>query len=113
MSDSPYFNQPLTPTQPRMFNSTLAKVIWILVPIVTVGLAAAVPFVVATVKGVVKPWLAITYVVLELAIFGGSLALDPKADSGNPLPGFLIVVLIIAAATHTALLDNEKIKIGK
>ncbi|MBT1098321.1 hypothetical protein [Streptomyces sp. Tu102] len=113
MASNPYFNQPLTPARPRMFNSTLAKVIWILVPIVTVGLAAAVPFVVAAVKSVVKPWLAIAYVVLELAIFGGSLALDPKADSGNPLPGFLIVVLVIAAATHTALLDNEKITIGK
>lgn len=113
MAGNPYFNAPLTPAQPRMFASTPAKVIWILVPIVTLGLAAAVPFVVAAVKGVVKPWLAVSYVVLELAVFGGSMVLDPQADSGNPLPGFLIVMLVIASATHTALLDNDKVRLGK
>ncbi|MFJ8192802.1 hypothetical protein ACIQ8D_24025 [Streptomyces sp. NPDC096094] len=110
---SPYINQPYTPARPRMYASTIAKVIWTLVPIVTAGLAAAVPFVVAAVKGVVKPWLAITYVVGEIAIFSVAFAISPDPDSTSPVPGFLMVLLIITAATHAALLDNDKISIGK
>ncbi|KOV86085.1 MULTISPECIES: hypothetical protein [unclassified Streptomyces] len=111
---SPYLNQPLTPTRPRMFNTTIAKVIWTLVPIVSVGLAAAVPFVVAAVKGVVKPWLAITYAVGEVAIFVIAFLISPNdGDAGSPFAGLLLVLMIITAATHTALLDNEKINIGK
>lgn len=113
MASNPYFNQPLAPTRPRMYSTTLAKVIWTLVPIVTVGLAAAVPFVVAAVKGVVKPWLAVVYVVAEIAVFSVAMAISPTGDDGNPFPGFLMVLLIITAATHAALLDNDKISIGK
>lgn len=90
-----------------------AKVVWTLVPIVTLGLAAAVPFVVAAVKGVVKPGLAVGYVVGEIVIIGVAMAISPSADDSNPFAGFLLVLLIITAATHTALLDNEKITIGK
>ncbi|NEC92188.1 hypothetical protein [Streptomyces sp. SID12501] len=113
MASSPYFNQPLAPARPRMFNTTIAKVIWTIVPVVTLGLCAAVPFVVAAVKGVVKPWLAITYVVGEIAIIGIAMAIDPSGDGGSPIAGFLLLILIITAATHTALLDNDKISIGK
>ncbi|MEU9214044.1 transposase [Streptomyces sp. NPDC048415] len=113
MASNPYFNQPLTPARPRMFDTARAKVIWILVPIVSAGLAAAVPFVVAAVKGVVKPWLAVTYAVGEIAIFGTAIAISPDPNDPNPVPGFLMVMLIITAATHTALLDNDKISIGK
>ncbi|MFG2131586.1 hypothetical protein ACGFNV_27730 [Streptomyces sp. NPDC048751] len=113
MSGSPYFDQPLAPVRPRMFHSTVAKVVWTLVPVVTLGLCAAVPFVVAAVKGVVKPWLAVGYVVGEIAVFVAATALDPDPDSGNPLTGFVLMVLIITSATHTALLDNERISIGK
>lgn len=113
MATNPYFNQPLAPARPRMFNSTLAKVIWTLVPIVTISLAAAVPFVVAAVKGVIKPWLAIAYVVGEIAILVIATALDPQGDNTNPFAGLLLLLLIITAATHTALLDNEKITVGK
>lgn len=110
---NPYLTQPLTPARPRMYASTLAKVIWILVPIVTAGLAAAVPFVVAAVKGVVKPWLAITWAVIEIVIYSTAFAISPDPDDTNPVPGFLLVLLIIGAATHTALLDNDKVTIGK
>ncbi|MEU2271491.1 hypothetical protein ABZ568_34730 [Streptomyces olindensis] len=111
---SPYINQPYTPARPRMFGSTIAKVIWTLVPVVTLGLCAAVPFVVAAVKGVVKPWLAITYVVGEIAILLIAMAVSPKPDdAGSPFAGLLLMILIITAATHTALLDNDKINIGK
>lgn len=110
---SPYINAPLTPARPRMFNSTIAKVIWTLVPIVSLGLAAAVPLVVAAVKGVIKPWLAITYVVGELVLVGAALAIDPNGDNGNPIAGFLLVIVIVTAATHTALLDSDKVTIGK
>jgi hypothetical protein len=112
---SPYINAPLnTPARPRMFGSTLAKVIWTLVPIVTIGLAAAVPFVVAAVKGVVKPWLAITYVAGEIGIFMLAMIISPTGDEANSsIAGFLMIILIITAATHTALLDNDKINIGK
>ncbi|MEU8794623.1 hypothetical protein [Streptomyces sp. NPDC048643] len=110
---NPYLTQPLTPARPRMFNSTFAKVIWVLVPIVTAGLAAAVPFVVAAVKGVVKPWLAITWAAVEIVLYSTAFAISPKPDDTSPVPGFLLVLLIIGAATHTALLDNDKITIGK
>lgn len=110
---SPYINQPYTPARPRMFNNTLAKVIWTAVPVVTVSLCAAVPFVVAAVKGVIKPWLAITYVAAEVAVLVAATALDPKGDETSPVAGLLLILLIITSATHTALLDNDKIAIGK
>ncbi|MFF0692354.1 hypothetical protein ACFYU4_06950 [Streptomyces tendae] len=110
---SPYLNAPLTPVRPRMYRSTLGKVVWTLVPIITLGLAAAVPFVVAAVKGVVKPWLAGVYVVGEVAFFSVALAISPDPDDTNPVPGFLLVLLIITAATHAALLDNDRISVGK
>lgn len=114
MATNPYFTQPLAPVRPRMYNSTLAKVIWTIVPVVTLGLCAAVPFVVAAVKSVVKPWLAITYVVGEIAIFVIAMVISPNdGDAGAPFAGLLLMLLIITAATHTALLDNEKINIGK
>ncbi|MEU5142672.1 hypothetical protein [Streptomyces sp. NPDC021139] len=106
---SPYLNAPLTPARPRMYASSLAKVIWTLVPVVTLGLAAAVPFVVAA----VKPWLAGVYIVGEVAVFSAAIAISPDADDTNPVPGFLMVLLIITAATHTALLDNDRISVGK
>jgi hypothetical protein len=111
---SPYINAPLNPpARPRMFNSVIAKVIWTLVPIVSLGLAAAVPLVVAAVKGVVKPWLAIAYVVVEVVVFSVALAISPDGTGDSAVPGFLMVLLIIAAATHTALLDSDKVTIGK
>ncbi|WP_145499252.1 hypothetical protein [Streptomyces sp. CFMR 7] len=108
---SPYITTPAPPGRPRMFNSTIAKVIWILVPIVTIGIGAAVPFVVAAVKGVVKPWLAIVYVAAEVLILGISTAVSPDGES--PFAGLLLVFLIVASATHTALLDNDRVAIGK
>ncbi|MEX2970411.1 hypothetical protein [Streptomyces sp. C184] len=95
-----------------MFNSTLAKIVWILVPIVTMGLAAAVPFVVAAAKSVVKPWVPVVYVIGELVLLGGAMAMRP-ADSDQPFAGFLILLLIITAATHTGLLDNPRVVFGK
>ncbi|MFH8657415.1 hypothetical protein [Streptomyces afghaniensis] len=114
MATNPYFNQPFTPARPRMFNTTPAKVVWTLVPVVTLGLCAAVPFVVAAVKGVVKPWLAVTYAVGEIAILVVAMAVSPEPDdAGSPFAGLLLMILIITSATHTALLDNDKISVGK
>ncbi|SFY52083.1 hypothetical protein [Streptomyces sp. F-1] len=113
MATNPYFTTPITPTRPRMYNTTIAKVIWTLVPIVTAGLAGAVPFVVAAVKGVVKPWLAVVYVVVEIAVYSVAISISPSANDDNPWPGFLMILWIITAATHTSLLDNEKVNVGK
>ncbi|QIJ65754.1 hypothetical protein [Streptomyces sp. JB150] len=113
MATNPYFDAPLTPPRPRMFQHPAAQVIWTLVPVVTLGLCAAVPFVVAAVKGVVKPWLAVLYVVGEIAVTGLALAIDPGNESESPLAGFLLMILMITAATHTALLDSEKVSVGK
>lgn len=106
---SPYVTGPLPTTRPRMFNSTLAKVIWILVPIVTISIGAAVPFVVAAVKGVIKPWLAVVYVAAEVLILGISTA----ADEDSAFVGMLLILLIVASATHTSLLDNDRVNVGK
>ncbi|MGW5610139.1 hypothetical protein ACWEWI_29450 [Streptomyces sp. NPDC003753] len=108
---NPYINAPITPTRPRMFGSALARVIWTLVPIVSLSLLAAVPFVVAAVKGVIKPWLAIVYVVAEIAILVFSTAVS--GNDPHNWTGLLLILLIIVSATHTALLDSDKIRIGK
>lgn len=94
-----------------MFGSKLAQVIWTLVPVISFSLLAAVPFVVAAVKGVVKPWLAVVYVAAELLVLTVTTALsgnDPQNWSG-----FLLIVLMIVSATHTALLDSARVRIGK
>lgn len=109
---SPYVTTPEPNSRPRMFNSTVAKVIWTLVPIVTASIAAAVPFVVAAVKGVIKPWVAAVYVAVEVLILGISTAVVGP-DEESPFVGFLLVMLIVTAATHTSLLDSEKVRIGK
>lgn len=108
---SPYITT-AAPDRPRMFGSSLAHVLWVLLPIVTVSLGAAVPFVVAAVKGVIRPWVAAVYVVAELAIFAGSTAMDDPSG-GNNIIGLLLILLIIVSATHTGLLDNDKVNIGK
>ncbi|CAL2060364.1 MULTISPECIES: hypothetical protein [Streptomyces] len=108
---NPYFNTPIAPTRPRMFRSTAAQVIWTLVPVVSMTLLAALPFVVAAVKGVIKPWLALVYVIVEVAVFVFSTAVsgnDPKNWTG-----LLLILLMLVSATHTALLDSEKIRLGK
>ncbi|MER6977125.1 hypothetical protein [Streptomyces carpinensis] len=77
----------------------------------SIGLLAAVPFVVAAVRGVIKPWLAGAYVIAEVAVLVFATAVsgnDPKNWAG-----LLLILLIIVSATHTALLDSEKIRIGK
>jgi hypothetical protein len=109
---SPYVTAPVMPTmRPRMFNSTVARVIWTLVPIITISIGSAIPFVVAAVKGVVKPWVAVAYVVVEVLILGISTAAAPEGES--PFIGLLLILLIATSATHTALLDSDKVTIGK
>lgn len=80
---SPYVTGPLPTGRPRMFNSSIAKAIWILVPILTISIGAAAPFVVAAVNGVIKPWLAAVYVGAEVLILGIGTAVagDGKARS--------------------------------
>ncbi|MFF0210754.1 hypothetical protein [Streptomyces althioticus] len=78
---------------------------------ISATLLAALPFVVAAVKGVTKPWLAVAYVVAEIAVLAFSTAVsgnDPKNWAG-----FLLVLLMVVSATHTALLDSDKVRIGK
>ncbi|MFJ2850242.1 MULTISPECIES: hypothetical protein [Streptomyces] len=108
---SPYLTTQVPSGRPRMFNSTIAKLIWILVPILSLGIGAAVPFVVAAVKGVIKPWLAVVYVAAEVLILGISTAVTPDGESA--FVGMLLIFLIVASATHTALLDNDRVTIGK
>ncbi|MFD9777100.1 hypothetical protein ACFWZA_18255 [[Kitasatospora] papulosa] len=106
---SPFITTPLPSARPRMFNSTVAKVIWILVPILTISIGAAVPFVVAAVKGVVKPRLAIVYVAAEVLILG----ISTSVNGDSPFLGMLMIFLIVTSATHTSLLDNDRVNIGK
>jgi hypothetical protein len=108
---SPYFTTPVAPARPRMFNSTTAKVVWILVPILTLSLGACVPFIVAANKKVIQWWLAFVYIAAEVVILGIGTAVDPKGDT--PFFGLMMVFLIIASAVHTALLDNDSVTIGK
>lgn len=108
---SPYLNAPIPPVgRPRMFNSKIAQFLWTLLPIVSLGLAGAVPLVAAAVKGVVKPVVPAVYVAVELAVFGVAVALG---DGDHPVAGLVLILFIITAATHTALLDSERVTIGK
>ncbi|NIY65774.1 hypothetical protein SMALB_3782 [Streptomyces malaysiensis] len=95
--------------RPRMFNSRAAQIVWTIVPIVTLGLAAAVPFVTAAVKGVIRPWIAILYVAVSVA-FLVMVTVQPDEDAFS---GLLLILLIVAAATHTALLDSARAITGK
>ncbi|MFD3537602.1 hypothetical protein [Streptomyces sp. NPDC058664] len=109
---SPYITTPMTPnSRPRMFNSTVAKVVWTLVPIATISIGAAIPFVVAALKGVIRPWVAVMYVAVEVLILGILTTAAP--DSEHPFIGMLLILLIATSATHTALLDNDRVTIGK
>lgn len=108
---SPYVTTPMPNARPRMFNSTAAKAIWTLVPIVTMSIGSAVPFVVAAVKGVVKPWVAAVYVAVEVLLLGVSTAV--ASDGESPFVGMLLIFLMVTSATHTALLDSDKVTIGK
>ena len=111
---SPYLGTPQTyGGRPKMFNSTAAQVIWVLAPIITVGIGAAVPFVVAAVKGVIKPWVAVLYTVVEVGLFTLVTALTPSGEEASPFYGLALVLLIVTAATHTGLLDNERVTVGK
>ncbi|MCI3226334.1 hypothetical protein [Streptomyces sp. NP-1717] len=108
---SPYVNAPMPNARPRMYASTPAKVIWTLVPIITISFGAAIPFVVAAAKGVVKTWVAVAYAVTEVAFLSIAMLAAPEGD--NPFVGLLLILLIATSATHTALLDNDKVTIGK
>lgn len=65
----------------------------------------------AAVKGVIKPWVAAVYVAVEVLILGVSTAV--ASDGESPFVGMLLIFLITTAATHTALLDSDKVTIGK
>ncbi|MDX3073593.1 hypothetical protein [Streptomyces sp. MI02-7b] len=98
-----------------MFADTKAKVIWVLVPVISMGLLAALPFVIATVKGVVRPIVPVVYGAATVVAIAIGLSVDAIAGPGNesPIPGFFLVLLIATAATHTALLDTEYVKFGR
>ncbi|MFD7237711.1 hypothetical protein ACFWAT_20705 [Streptomyces syringium] len=105
---SPYITTPV-PDRPRMYNTKIAQAIWTAVPVITIGFAAAVPFVVAAVKGVIKPWVPAVYVLAEILTFGTALALDDGGKTEHPLGGLLILALMLTATTHAALLDTCKV----
>ncbi|MCA1218807.1 hypothetical protein [Streptomyces sp. 8L] len=109
---SPYVTAPITPDRPRMFNSTTAHILWVLLPIITISLGAAIPFVVAAVKGVVRPWVAVAYGAVEIGIYITSTAM-PDPQAGGDFIGLLLILLVVVSATHTGLLDSNKIRIGK
>lgn len=92
-----------------MFNSRAAQILWTIVPIVTLGFAAAVPFVTAAVKRVIRPWVAILYVAVNVTVLV-MVTVQPDEDAFS---GLLLILLIVTAATHTALLGSERVAIGK
>ncbi|WP_245239217.1 hypothetical protein [Streptomyces sp. MZ04] len=89
----------------------MARVIWVLVPVISLGFLAALPFVAAAIKHVIKPWVAVVYVVAEVVIIGVALSISASAD--EPYRGFILILLIAVAATHAAFLDSEKVTVGK
>lgn len=64
------------------------------------------------VKGVIKPWVAVLYVVAEVGLFTLVTAFTPPDEEASPFYGLALVLLIVAAATHIGLLDNERVTVG-
>ncbi|MEV0850613.1 hypothetical protein AB0J21_32990 [Streptomyces sp. NPDC049954] len=62
-------------------------------------------------KRVVKPWVAVVYVVVEVIVLALATTVDREADV--PVIGLALMLLMITAATHTALLDSEVVTIGR
>lgn len=106
---SPYFHTP-APERPRMYRSTLAKVVWTLVPVASMSLLAPLPFVVAARKGVIQMHVAIAYGAIEAMILLTSQLLG---DDPRNWTGLMLVVMMLVAAVHTALLDDERVVWGK
>lgn len=106
---NPYATAPYPAARPRMFGGPLARVVWTLVPVLSLGFLAPLPFVVAAVKRVVAWWLPVTYIVNTIVV----MTVVMLTPDGTSLPGLLVIVLMITAATHTALLDNTSVTIGK
>ncbi|MFE6776360.1 hypothetical protein [Streptomyces sp. NPDC057702] len=103
-----------------MFNGPVDKALWITLPLALamfapyyVAFLAALPFVIATNKRVVRPWVPGAYLAFGLVIIlvasNRHPALDPASGPVTPL----IVIYCAAAATHTALLDSPSVTIGK
>jgi hypothetical protein len=92
-----------------MYGSTIAKVVWTLVPVISLSVLSPVPFVVAAVKGVIAWWLAGVYIAATVTV----LTVVTILPEGNPFAGLLLILLLATAATHAALLDNPKISLGK
>ncbi|MER7171415.1 hypothetical protein [Streptomyces mesophilus] len=106
---SPHLNAPIPGGRPHMYRTTVARAVWVLVPVISLGFLAALPFVAVTIKHVIKPWVAVAYVVAEVVIIGVIVSIgDPGA-----LAGFILILLIAVASTHTAFLDSDKVTVGK
>ncbi|MFB7290579.1 hypothetical protein [Actinacidiphila glaucinigra] len=112
---NPYLSAPAVADRPRIFADLKAKAIWIAVPVISLTLLSALPFVIAAAKGVVRPIVPIVYGAATVATLLIAVAVDAAAGPGNnsPIPGFFLVMLMAVAATHTALLDTEYIKFGR
>lgn len=113
---SPYLNNPI-PERPRMYRNTTARVIYTLIPVVTLGFLAPVPFVVAAWRDVIKPQVAACYVAawvmfLALASFTPTQVVNGTTMASN-ITGFWMLLLMITAATHAALLDSDRMTFGK
>jgi DNA uptake protein ComE-like DNA-binding protein len=95
---------------PRRRLRGFGTILWALVPALSLGLLAAVPFVHAAVKLRDRRMWVVTaaYAIVELALFvslGGSGG--PEATEGSPLYGGLLVALIITATVHAFLLRGR------
>jgi hypothetical protein len=106
----PYAAPPTFDDQPPIFTSTRQRIIWTALPVLSCSLLSFLPFVVFAVKGFVKPTIAGAYVIAEVFVLSAVMAIP---ESQNQWAGLLEILLMLTAATHTALLDNQLVKFSR
>lgn len=110
---SPHLTAEAAPARPRMFATRQAKGVWVLVPVTSLGLLSALPFVVAAAKGVVRPVVPVLYGVATVLCCVPAAVVDAARDKRSLLPALLVVLLMAASSTHTALLDTGRVRLGR
>ncbi|MFI2424982.1 hypothetical protein ACH5A7_12905 [Streptomyces sp. NPDC018955] len=97
---NPYINASI---RARMYTTTLHKVIWVVAVVVSAGLLAPPLFFIAAKKRVVSMAVPAVYA----AIIYGSAVLGSVLGNPKNWVGGVLVITMITAAVHAAILDTD------
>ncbi|MET7609260.1 hypothetical protein [Streptomyces avermitilis] len=97
---SPYINAPI---RARMYGSTLHKVVWVVVVVLSAGLLAPPLFFIAAKRRVVAMYVPTLYAIFA---WGTPMVASLIGNAKNWSGGVLVFTLIVAAV-HAAILDTD------